>query len=140
MAAAALDAALESGLSVEVVSAGTAAWEGNPATELARLVAGRDGIDLEGHRSRRATPELVRSADWVLVMEPGHLASVRALGADPGRSHVLSDWPPPGEPELPIDDPFGGSIEAYEECWRRIRRHVQRAAPHLLEALRSRSA
>jgi protein-tyrosine phosphatase len=140
MAAAALRAALGSEPRVEVLSAGTAAWEGNPATELARTIAERDGIDLGEHRSRRATPELVRSADWVLVMERGHLASVRALGADASRSHVLSEWPAPGEPDLAVDDPFGGSIEAYEECWRRIRRHVERAVPHLLEALRSRSA
>ncbi|TMQ72261.1 MAG: low molecular weight protein arginine phosphatase [Candidatus Eisenbacteria bacterium] len=125
---------------VRVESAGTAAWEGQPATEPARRVAAAGGVDLGGHRSRRVTPAMVRSADIVLVMERGHLAAVRALGADPERSHLLSEWPAPGEPGLEISDPFGASSEAYEECWRRIRHHVDRVLPAIREASRARSA
>jgi protein-tyrosine phosphatase len=125
---------------VEVTSAGTAAWEGQPATSASIEVAGRDGIDLKAHRSRRATPAMVRAVDLILVMEREHLHAVHALGADPRHSHVLCEWPPPGEPALPVSDPFGGSIEAYEECWRRIRRHVKRIVPHVRDALRARSA
>lgn len=124
---------------MEVSSAGTAAWEGQRATAAAIEVAAADGVDLGEHRSRRVTPALLRAADLVLVMERGHLSAVQALGADPKRTHVLSEWPAPGEASLPISDPFGASIEAYEECWRRIRRHIQRVTPHVLEALRARS-
>jgi protein-tyrosine phosphatase len=141
MAAAALREALGVEASrIQVNSAGTAAWEGQPATEMAIEVVRRSGLDLSSHRSRRVTPELARAADWVLVMERAHLASVRALGAEPDRSRVLSEWPEPGEPDLPVVDPFGGSLEAYEECWRRIRRHTERIAQPLIESLRSRSA
>jgi protein-tyrosine-phosphatase len=52
---------------------------------------------------------------------------------------VISEWPAPGDAELPVSDPFGASIEAYEECWRRIRRHIDRIIPHVREALRARS-
>lgn len=140
MAEAALRQALgPDAVRVEVSSAGTAAWEGQPATPAAIEVAGRDGANLVEHRSRRVTPALLRAVDLVLVMERGHLGAVQALGADPQRAHVLSDWPKPGEPSLPVVDPFGGSTEAYEECWRRIRHHVQRVAPLVIEALRTRS-
>jgi protein-tyrosine phosphatase len=125
---------------VEVVSAGTAAWEGQPATGPSIEIADANGADLRGHRSRRLSPDLVRSADLVLVMERAHLAAVRSLGADPTRSHVLSEWPAPGVPELPVSDPFGASREAYEECWRRITHHVERVVPHIREASRARSA
>ena len=124
---------------VDVSSVGTGAWEGEPASEYSVEVAARDGIDLKAHRSRRATPALLRQADLVLVMERSHLEAVRNLGADSGRTFVISEWPVPGEPDLTVSDPFGGSIEAYEECWRRIRRHVRRAAPHVIEAARARS-
>ncbi len=124
---------------VEVMSAGTAAWEGHPATELAIDVTSRDGIDLRHHRSRRVTPPLLKGADLVLVMESAHLSAVQTLGVDRNRSYVLSEWPAPGEPALPISDPFGASLEAYEECWRRIRRHVKRVVPQVREALRARS-
>jgi protein-tyrosine-phosphatase len=125
---------------VEVISAGTGALEGRPATGPAIETAGRDGVDLTGHRSRRLTPELMRTVDLALVMEPAHLAVVSAMGAKPDRTHLLSEWPPPGEPQLVVDDPYGGSLEAYEECWRRIRRHVDRVVPLVREALRERSA
>ncbi len=125
---------------VVVESAGTAAWEGQAATEGSIQVAARAGVDLTGHRSRRLTPAMVRGADIVLVMERGHLAAVRALGADPDRTHLLSEWPAPGGPGLEISDPFGASSEAYEECWRRIRHHLERALPIIREASRARSA
>ena len=125
---------------VVIESAGPGAWEGQPATSLSVEVAGRDGLSLDQHRSRRLTAPMVRAASWVLVMERSHLPAVRALGADDARTFVISEWPAPGEPLLTVDDPFGGSREAYEECWRRIRRHVQRLAPQVREALRARSA
>jgi protein-tyrosine phosphatase len=139
-AAALIDELGPDGVRVDVSSAGTAAWEGQPATEASLEVARRDGIDLKGHRSRRATPTMVRAADLILVMEREHLRAVHTLGADPRHTHVLCEWPEPGEPSLPVSDPFGASIEAYEEAWRRVRRHVKRIAPHVREALRARSA
>src|SRR5262245_46928534 len=103
MAAGALIKELGSeGARVEVASAGTAAWEGQPATEGAIEMARRDGIDLGVHRSRRVTPAMLRAADLVLVMERDHLSAVQPLGADLKRTHVLSDWPEPGEPDLPV--------------------------------------
>ena len=125
---------------VRVHSAGTAALEGQPAAEYSVEIATREGADLTSHRATRLTPEMLRAADAVLVMERSHLGAVVALGAEEEKTHVLSEWPAPGEPELPVSDPFGGSFEAYEECWRRMRRHIERITPHIREALRARSS
>jgi protein arginine phosphatase len=125
---------------VDVVSAGTAAWEGQPASAGALEAAVRDGLNLSVHRSRRVAVELLRDADLILVMEREHARAAQALGADPRRTHVLSEWPEPGEPALAVSDPFGGSLEAYQECLRRIRRHVRRVVPHVRDALRTRLA
>ena len=124
---------------VTVVSAGTAAHEGEAATEFSIAVASRDGVDLTGHRARRVTESMLRHADVVLAMERSHRDAVIRLGADPERTFVISEWPASDAGTLIVADPFGGSIEAYEECWRRIRRHVQRVAPRVAEAARSRS-
>lgn len=139
-AAALLDELGEEASRVVVESAGAGAWEGQPASEFSAEVAAREGISLASHRSRRLTAPMVREANWVIVMERAHLPAVRALGADESRTFVISEWPAPGEAVLTVDDPFGGSREAYEECWRRIRRHVGRLAPQVREALRARSA
>ena len=139
MAEAALRAALGGEAArVTVESAGTGAWEGQGPSPLAVDVAAHEGVDLRRHRSRRLTAPMVREADWVIVMEHSHLAGVRALGADESRTFVLSELA--GDPDLTLDDPFGGSREAYEECWRRIRTHVEKLVPQVREALRARSA
>ncbi len=125
---------------VQIGSAGTSAWEGQPASEGSVRVAEADGIDLASHRSKRVSVTEIRAADWVFVMEPMHRIALEAVGGPRDRVHVISEWPAGGEPDLEVSDPFGGSIEAYEECWRRIRRHVQRIAPHVRQALRERMA
>ena len=125
---------------VEVLSAGTAAADGQPASAGASEAAARAGLDLTGHRSQRPNADLLSGADLVLVMESEHARAAAALGADPSRTHVLSEWPEPGELALAVSDPFGGSLEAYEECLGRIRRHVRRIVPRIREVLRSRSA
>ena len=141
MASAALSQALGPDAErVEVLSAGTAAWEGQPATAPSIEIAAANGADLAAHRSRRVSPELVRAADLVLVMERAHLAAVRALGADPSRTHVLHEYLQQATPESPVSDPFGASREAYEECWRRITHHIDRVVPHIREVSRARSA
>lgn len=124
--------------SVTVSSAGTAAESGQPASEGSQLVAERQGHDLSRHRSRPLTGAMLREADLVLVMTPAHRAAALALGADSSRLHVISDWPAPGDPGQPVFDPFGASIEAYEECWRRLRLHARRIAPAVLRLLRER--
>jgi protein-tyrosine-phosphatase len=125
---------------VEVLSAGMAAADGQPASAGAAAAAARAGLDLTAHRSQRPSAGLLSGADLILVMEPEHARAAEALGADPRRTHVLSEWPGPGEPALAVSDPFGGSLEAYEECLGRIRRHVRRIVPQVREALRSRPA
>lgn len=125
---------------VQVSSAGTSASQGQPVSEGSREVAERDGIDLSEHAARRATSALVRAADFVFVMDPSHRAALEALGVPADSVKVLSEWPEPGEPGLPVSDPFGASMEAYEECWRRIRRHVRRIAPVIRQEMRTRLA
>lgn len=125
---------------VEVSSAGTSAWEGEPASDGSVAVALANGFDLRDHRSRRASAALLESSDIVFVMEPSHRRNLEAAGAPMERVHVLSEWPPPGEPDLPVSDPFGGSAEAYEECWRRIRHHMKRIVPSIRRELRTRLA
>lgn len=123
---------------VELGSAGTAASTGQPASEGTLRIAAAEGFDLGSHRSRPLTPQLARSADLVFVMSAAHRTAVEAMGVPRGQVHLISEWPAPGEPELPVFDPFGASFEAYEECWRRLRRHARRIATPVRQAIRER--
>jgi protein-tyrosine-phosphatase len=81
---------------------------------------------------------MAREADLVFVMTPAHRSALEAIGVAGEAIHVMSEWPGPGQPDLPVFDPFGASFEAYEECWRRLRIHAKRIAPGVRQALRER--
>jgi protein-tyrosine-phosphatase len=71
-------------------------------------------------------------------MSAAHRSAVESMGVPHEQVHLLSEWPEPGEPELPVFDPFGPTLEAYEECWRRLRRHARRIASPVRQAIRER--
>ena len=100
---------------VLVGSAGVAADDGHPASPQAVEVARRRGLDLGEHRSRGLTPELVEWADLILAMSPTQLGAVARLGGE-HRMALLGDFAA-GEAGVgsPVPDPFGGSVELYED-------------------------
>lgn len=96
-----------------VISAGTGAWGGTPASEGSYLVALERGLDLSAHRATPLTPELVRQADLILTMGRSHAAAVMAMG---GREkvHTLVDFAGrPGDLPADVADPIGGDVAAY---------------------------
>jgi protein-tyrosine-phosphatase len=104
---------------VSVGSAGTAAMEGEPASEGAYLVALEDGLDLSGHRARLLTPDLVASADLILTMSKSHLARAVALGGA-GRTFLLGEFGGSGRASE-IRDPFGADVSVYRETLAELR-------------------
>lgn len=116
---------------LEIASAGTAAAEGQPASDGAVLVALERQLDLTGHRARQLTPEEVDTADLILVMGPHHLERVEALGGA-GKAHLLTAYSSRGAEARSVSDPFGGDLEVYrvtvDELDAEIRRAVDRLA------------
>ena len=111
---------------VEVSSAGTGAWEGSGASEGALLVGLERGMDLNAHRSRLLTPELVAAADIVLVMSPSHLEQVRDLGGG-AKAQLLTAYAAGGAAGRPIADPYGGNLETYRDTFEELEREIRRA-------------
>ena len=58
----------EKAATIQVISAGTGAITGDIASPNAIEVMKREGINLQDHRARRVTPEMVEAADLVLTM------------------------------------------------------------------------
>ncbi|MGI9078899.1 MAG: low molecular weight protein arginine phosphatase [Gemmatimonadaceae bacterium] len=115
---------------VEVGSAGTAAWDGAPASDGALLVAMEREVDLSGHRSRMLTPELVASYDLVLTMGPHHLERVKAFGAG-DRAFLLSDYASRGADSHAVNDPFDGNLGVYRSTFEELDREVRRVVDRL---------
>jgi len=63
---------------IEVISAGTAALEGSPASPQAVEALKKKGIELLEHRAKQVTPELVEKADLILTMTEGHKRQILA--------------------------------------------------------------
>jgi protein-tyrosine phosphatase len=134
---------------IEVHSAGTWAYEGNAASQGARDVFRARGWDLEPHRSRDLTPELVAGADLVVAMTSVHRREVLEL--DPGAvsktvlmkelaeieadavkgdarlrlKALLAGRRPEPRRALDLDDPMGLPSFAYERSFSEIEAGVE---------------
>jgi protein-tyrosine phosphatase len=106
---------------IEVASAGTHALHGHQAETNAVEAMNRIGIDITGHRARQITRGIARGSDLILTMETAHNQRIKGL--------LKWRQPPPlriseYNQEVPahdIADPYGGPVEAFEECLRTLR-------------------
>ncbi len=101
-----------------VQSAGITALVGRPADPLAVELLAERGIDLSGHRGRQLTPEMIASADLVLVMEAAQQQEIERLSkAARGRVHRLGRFG-----GFDVDDPYRLPRAAFERALRQIER------------------
>ena len=140
-------------LDIETASAGLQARAGARASANARRVAASWDVDLSAHRARPW--DKTERADWLVTMtgaQSGQLRFVLQSGTieAPPRVRALGEWVPrgadlawawplwdstkQGQSERDIFDPYGGSLEAYEECGARILRGVRALAEALGES------
>ncbi|MGE0710194.1 MAG: L-threonylcarbamoyladenylate synthase [Planctomycetota bacterium] len=89
-----------------VGSAGVATGPGMPAAEHAQQVASERGGDLSGHRSQPLEADLIREAEAIVALTPGHAVSV--LERWPAAKSKLILLDPDGVP-----DPIGGDLGLY---------------------------
>lgn len=93
-------------------SAGTSAWDGAPASDGALLVGIERHLDVNAHRSRQLTREIVEKSDLILAMGPHHVERIEALGGA-GKTHLITDYAERSDDGRAIVDPFGGGLEIY---------------------------
>jgi len=116
---------------IAVCSAGTAPWDGAPASEGSYLVSLEYGLDLSSHRARQLTTDIVADAALILGMSAGHVERAIQLGGA-GKSFLLGAYA--GEPaeDAEVSDPFGGEIEEYRETYDRLVSLLEAALPRLI--------
>jgi protein-tyrosine-phosphatase len=124
--------AQERGLTDMVIeSAGTSAWDGQPASDGAMLVGLERQLDLNEHRSRTITPAIIEAQDLILTMGPHHRDQVEGMGGA-GKTHLLSVYASHGADDHPISDPFGGDLDTYrttaDELEAAIRKIIDRVS------------
>jgi len=116
---------------VEVASAGTAPWDGAPASEGSYLISLEHGLDLSEHRARQLTTDLVADADLVFGMSPHHVERVVQLGGT-GKAYLLGAYAGEAGDAAEVADPFGGELEDYRATYDRLVKLIEAALPRLL--------
>ena len=117
---------------VEVSSAGTAAWDGAPASEGAYLVTLEHGLDVSAHRARQLTSDLVARADLVLGMSSHHVERAEALGGK-GKSHLLGEFAAGAGAAPQVEDPFGGDLDEYRRTFTQLEALLAAAVERLAD-------
>ena len=93
-------------------SAGTWALENQPASSNAVVVMARRSIDINQHRARTVTREMIERAAVVIVMTKNHAEALRAeFPAQRAKIHLLSELK---DRLYDIADPYGSSVDDYE--------------------------
>ena len=128
------------GMTFDVSSAGTHAEDGGGASSGALEVAREHGLDLEGFQGRRLTPELLDSADLVLVMEPAHRSLVLDIHprADT-KTLLLGELAGLAGREAAVPDPYGGPVESYRRTFQRLDSFIRGGLPRLLDIVARRA-
>lgn len=102
-----------------VLSAGVSASDGMPAAAHAADVVRSRGGSLDEHASRRATPDLVRQADWIVAMTADHLdCLLDQVPEVADRARLLH---PHGDD---VVDPIGADRDVYLQTARDIEEYL----------------
>lgn len=113
--------AFEHGLDIVSESAGLQAFSGDEANEYSVKAAGRLGVDISCHRSRKFSPYMAEEYDLFVVMTSEQKKALREFIAEE-QIYILADS---------ITDPYGENEEAYCECAEKISEGIDRLITEL---------
>ncbi|MDR0405267.1 MAG: low molecular weight protein arginine phosphatase [Clostridiales bacterium] len=108
-----------------VSSAGIYAANGLPAAEHAVTAAREAGVDITAHRSRKITEETASDCDYILCMTRGQKQTLEGVNAN---TFTLGEFAGDGGE---IADPYGGSLDDYRACARRLEQLLRVAAERI---------
>ena len=116
---------------IEVLSAGTHAVNGYPASSHAIAVAHKHGINLTFHRSRAFTVHVARAADLILTMETNHTLFIKSMLPGIGTVYELKSFNcsnPERYSDVDVRDPIGASGEVYATVFDELKREIARVS------------
>lgn len=97
----------------DILSAGTMAGYGSPASRFAAKAVKEVGVDLSLHRSRPVTPELVDHFDWLIVMTEEHREQLLAhFSGVESKIRLMKSFDPESDGG-DVMDPIGLSLDVY---------------------------
>ncbi len=108
----------------EVKSAGIFAHEGSLASSHSQEILKKEEIPLD-HKSKQLTTELVAWSDLILTMGNSHKELIlQRYPKSSGKVYTLKEFALNSKAD--IVDPFGGTLEVYEQTYQEIKEAVEK--------------
>lgn len=108
---------------IEFISAGIAAFPGNPSSPNAQAVMRENDIDISRHRAVPLSKEFLDDVDLILTMTMAHKRTVLNYYEQfKDKTFTLLEYSGKmDESRYDIADPYGGNIDLYRECARELK-------------------
>ncbi len=105
----------------KIISSGTSAATGFPATLYGIDAAKIWDADLSGHLSQGLTSDLLDKADLIFAMTPSHLAEILRLRKDVAdKTYLFKNFPDKNRQGEGLSDPIGQELSVYNETFLEI--------------------
>lgn len=119
--------------SLKAISAGISAFEGSPPSHNAIIAIKDCGLNLNSHKSRPLTQDIIDQSLAIFCMSEVHLNLIKEeFQIDDHPLYLLRDFlPPPHNND--VHDPFGQNLEAYKNC----RDSIAEAIPTIIQFLKT---
>ena len=120
----------------EILSSGTGAASGFPATEYAVEASKIWNCDISGHQSQPVTEELINNSDLILAMTPKHLRELMRVKPDSKDKYFLIKNFPDSSPDGDgVEDPIGMPFDYYKETFLEIGEEIGRFLPEIVKRI-----
>ena len=120
----------------EVISTGTSASAGFPATENAVEASKLWKSDISEHESQPLTEELIDRADLILAMTPNHYRQLMTINPDAQSKYfLLRNFPDPDPFGVAIDDPIGQPMDYYKNTFLEIAEEAGRILSEIVKRI-----
>lgn len=120
----------------EVVSSGTSAATGFPATMYAIEAAKVWDIDLSEHFSQPLVKVLIDQSDLIFAMTPSHLREVLRLAPEAaGKAYLFKTFLDHDPDGASVADPIGEDLQQYNETFLEIGEYLGQYLPEIVERI-----
>ena len=120
----------------EVISSGTSAAIGFPATEYAIEASKLWKSDISEHESQTLTAELIDKTDLILAMTPSHYRQLMTINPhSQSKYFLLKNFPDPDPFGAAVDDPIGQPLDRYKDTFLEIAEEIGRISPEIVKRI-----
>lgn len=123
---------------IAVSSFGTGPWhEGEQADHRARQALAERGYDGESHRARQISAPDIAPIDLLIALDRGHRRHLTALGADPDRVRLLTEFDPEHPSDPDVFDPYYSDVGVYRDVLAQVERSCRVLLDEILPRINS---